>query len=257
MSTYSLLTENNVKILKGEGRGFYSVILHLAPADLSGYQVCPLATAGCKASCLNTAGHGGMFKAGETTNKVQECRKRRTRMFFEHREQFMALLVTDIRKAEKRAEKRDLTLVVRLNGTSDIAWEKIRVGEHRNVMAVFPHLQFYDYTKIAPRMSKVGTEGFPVNYHLTFSWSEDNKQQAIELSLNGYNVAVPVMPDVEHTVLQALFPASVLVNGDETDLRFLDVPGSLVILKAKGRAKKDVTGFVVRNGVDFRIRQGY
>ena len=35
-----------------------------------------------------------------------------------------------------------------------------------------------------------------------------------------------------------------VVNGDETDLRFLDKKGVVVGLIEKGRAKKDETGFV-------------
>jgi hypothetical protein len=34
-------------------------------------------------------------------------------------------------------------------------------------------------------------------------------------------------------------------NADDTDLRFLDPKGVVLGLKAKGRAKKDTTGFVV------------
>ena len=142
-----LLTIGNPKTLKGEKEGFLTFILHLAPADVSGYQTCPKATAGCKAACLNTAGRGGMFKPGGT-NTIQEARKRKTRFFFENRTEFMALLVEDIKRGIKYAEKRGFIPVFRLNGTSDIAWEKIRVGEFRNVMEMFPAIQFYDYIKI-------------------------------------------------------------------------------------------------------------
>ena len=120
---FKLLSTSNTKVIKGEGRGYKTFILHLAPADLSGHEVCPKRTAGCTAACLNTSGHGGMFKPGATTNPVQEARKRRTRLFFENRAQFMADLKADIQRAIRYSQKRDLTPVFRLNGTSDLSWE--------------------------------------------------------------------------------------------------------------------------------------
>ena len=80
-----LLSTANPKIQKGTKLGYLSFILHLAPADLSGKEVCPKRTAGCTAACLNTAGRGGMFKKGETTNIIQQARIRKTKMFFEQR----------------------------------------------------------------------------------------------------------------------------------------------------------------------------
>jgi len=97
-----LLSTGNPKVLKGIKQGFNTYILHLAPYNVSGYQTCPKATAGCAAACLNTAGRGGMFKRGETTNTIQEARKRKTRLFFEARFDFMTLLVKDIELAIKQ-----------------------------------------------------------------------------------------------------------------------------------------------------------
>ena len=159
---FKLLSASNTKIIKGEGRGYKTYILHLAPADLSGHEVCPKRTPGCTAACLNTSGHGGMFKPGATTNPVQEARKRRTRQFFENREQFMADLALDIQKAVRKAEKLGLTPVFRLNGTSDLSWEKYAVGDYKNIFERFPTVQFYDYTKVLGR--KVAGIS---NYHMT------------------------------------------------------------------------------------------
>ena len=152
-----LLSIGNPKILKGMKQGYMTYILHLAPADVSGYNTCPKATAGCKTACLNTAGRGGMFKKGETTNVIQQARIRKTKFFFEDRENFLATLKDDIRKAIKQAEKKGLIPVFRLNGTSDIAWEKY------GVIQEFPNVQFYDYTKILGRK----VNGL-ANYQLTF-----------------------------------------------------------------------------------------
>ena len=231
----SLLTRGNPKILKGEKKGYLTSILHLAPADLSGYQTCPKATAGCKAACLNTAGRGGIFKKGESTNIIQQARIRKTVRFFEAREQFMQELALEIQSTIKYAEKRGLIPVFRLNGTSDIGWEKIRFGAYRNIFEAFPNVQFYDYTKIAGR--KV-----PANYDLTFSAADGNDADVAKAIEQGYNVAV-VFADKKMPEQYAGRP---VINADDTDLRFLDARNVIAGLYAKGKAKKDSTGFVKR-----------
>jgi len=118
-----LLSTGNPKVLKGMSQGYNTYILHLAPADLSGYETCAKRTAGCTAACLNTAGRGGMFKRGETTNVIQKARIRKTKMFFETRNYFMTLLVADIELAIKQSKRMNLIPVFRLNGTSDLAFE--------------------------------------------------------------------------------------------------------------------------------------
>lgn len=230
-----LLTVGNPKTLKGEKQGYLTFILHLSPADVSGYQTCPKATEGCKAACLNTAGRGGMFKPGGT-NTIQEARKRKTRLFFENRDEFMSLLVDDIRRGIKYAQKKDLIPVFRLNGTSDIAFEKIRVNGYRNVMEMFPNVQFYDYTKV------LGRKNLPANYSLTFSRAESNELDTRLAVSGGMNVAVVF----SSKTLPTTYMGREVFNGDESDLRFLDPKNVIVGLYAKGRAKKDMTGFVVK-----------
>ena len=226
---FKLLSTANPKTQKGTAKGYLTFILHLAPADLSGYETCPKRTAGCSAACLNTAGRGGMFKKGTNTNSVQQARIRKTKWFFEDRRAFMLELLHDIRKAVRFAHKRGLTPVFRLNGTSDLAWEKYTVDGY-NVFELFPDVQFYDYTKVLGR--KVAD--YP-NYHLTFSRAEDNYDDCMKAQKAGMNVAV-VYDRIPDNVYSA----------DEDDLRFLDPFVALVGLKAKGRAKKDVSGFVVK-----------
>jgi hypothetical protein len=221
---FKLLSTANPKIQKGTKLGYLSFILHLAPADLSGRETCPKRTAGCTAACLNTAGRGGMFKKGENTNMIQKARIRKTEYFFNDRDGFMADLAADIRKAIKMAEKLGLTPVFRLNGTSDLSWEKYGIIEQ------FPEVQFYDYTKVLGR--KVAH--LP-NYHLTFSKADGNDADVAEALLQGMSV-VAVYDKIPEGVPSA----------DETDLRFLDPKGVMLGLKAKGRAKKDYTGFVIR-----------
>lgn len=225
---FKLLSTANPKIQKGTKLGYLSFILHLAPSDVSGYNTCPKATPGCRAACLNTAGRGGMFRKGESTNVIQEARKRKTRYFYEHRNSFLQDLEQDIARAVRYAERQGLTPVFRLNGTSDLSWEKYYIIEK------FPNVQFYDYTKVLGRK----VSHLP-NYHLTFSAADGNDADVQKALAQGMNVTV-VFDEIPETYM-----GRPVFNADETDLRFLDPKGVILGLKAKGRAKKDRTGFVV------------
>ena len=229
-----LLSTGNPKLLKGEKKGFMSFILHLSPANVSGYETCPKRTAGCTAACLNTAGRGGIMKKGETTNIIQQARLRRTLAFFADRRAFLNQLTVDIIKAKVSAEKKGLIPVFRLNGTSDIAWEKYEVANNKNIFQMFPDVQFYDYTKVLGR--KVGDIK---NYHLTFSNADGNINDVLAAKQAGLNIAAVFKQ------LPEKYLGLPVINGDETDLRFLDPKGVIVGLKAKGKAKKDTSGFVV------------
>lgn len=228
---FKLLSTANPKIQKGTKLGYLTYILHLAPSDLSGKNLCPKATPGCIAACLNTAGRGGMFKRGETTNMIQKARIRKAQYFINDRDAFMKDLYQDIIKAKKFAEKQGLIPVFRLNGTSDLSWEKYEVGTTgMNLFQLFPTTQFYDYTKVLGRK----TADIP-NYHLTFSRAESNAADIPRAHKAGMNIAV-VYDEIPEGVYSA----------DEHDLRFLDGARGIIGLKAKGRAKKDYSGFVIR-----------
>lgn len=226
---FKLLSTANPKIQKGAKLGYLSFILHLAPADLSGREVCPKRTAGCTKACLNTAGRGGMFKRGETTNMIQKARIRKTQYFFDNREGFIEDLKADIRRAIRFAERKGLTPVFRLNGTSDLSWEKYGVIDQ------FPEVQFYDYTKVPGR--KVS---HLKNYHLTFSAADGNDQDVAWAVSEGMNVTVVF------DRLPQSYQGRPVFDADDTDLRFLDPRGVVLGLKAKGRAKRDTSGFVRR-----------
>ena len=227
---FKLLSTANPKIQKGTKLGYLSFILHLAPSTLSGHNTCPKATKGCIAACLNTAGRGGMFKKGENTNMIQKARIRKTEYFYNDRAGFMKDLYADICKGIRLANKLGLTPVFRLNGTSDLSWEKYEMTEGKNVFDVFAGIQFYDYTKVLGRKVK-----HIENYHLTFSKADGNDSDVAEALMQGMSV-VAVYDKIPEGVPSA----------DETDLRFLDPKGIMLGLKAKGRAKKDYSGFVIR-----------
>lgn len=221
-----LLGKGNTKTLKGEKKGYQTYILHLAPSKLSGYQTCPMASQGCAAACLNTAGRGRF-------TKIQEARIKKTRWFFEDRTTFMHQLVKDINAAIRKADRENMIPVIRLNGTSDIRWETVPVSGYSNIMELFPTVQFYDYTKMTNRIN------LPANYHLTFSRSETNDQDVHKMIQQGYNVAAVF------ETLPVTYRNLPVISGDDTDLRFLDPKGVVVGLTAKGKAKKDASGFVV------------
>ena len=238
----NLLSVGNPKVLKGLKQGFNTYILHLAPADLSGYETCAKRTFGCTAACLNLAGRGGMFKKGETTNVIQQARIRKTKMFFENRVEFMAQLVKDIELGIKQSAKKNLIPVFRLNGTSDLAFEKYEVVRNgqlfRNIFTAFPEVTFYDYTKILGR--KIANLA---NYSLTFSAADGNDADVAKAIAQGYNVAT-VFGLKKTEPMPETYMGLPVFNGDESDLRFLDPKGVVVGLYAKGKAKKDTTGFV-------------
>jgi hypothetical protein len=237
-----LLSTGNPKVLKGMAQGYNTYILHLAPADLSGYETCAKRTAGCTAACLNTAGRGGMFKRGENTNVIQQARIRKTKMFFENRVEFMTTLVKDIELGIKQSKKMELVPVFRLNGTSDLSWEKYEVVRNgklfRNIFTAFPEVQFYDYTKVLGRKVKEYS-----NYQLTFSAADGNDSDVLRAMNEGLNVAV-VFGIKKTLPMPVDYLNRPVFNGDESDLRFLDPKGVIVGLYAKGKAKKDTTGFV-------------
>jgi hypothetical protein len=238
----NLLSVGNPKTLKGMKQGYNTYILHLAPYTLSGHNTCPKATAGCAAACLNTAGRGGMFKRGENTNTIQQARIRKTQLFYNNRDEFFRLLTKDIILAIKQSTKKGLIPVFRLNGTSDISFEKypVKMGNvyYSNIFEAFGYVQFYDYTKVLGR--KVN---HIANYHLTFSAADGNDNDVESAMYNGMNVAV-VFGVKKTEALPEYYRGVQVFNGDESDLRFLDPKNIVVGLYAKGKAKKDTTGFV-------------
>jgi len=250
----SLLTETNPKTDKSRKHGYLTAILHLAPGRLGGANVCPFATPGCLSACLNTAGHGGIALDAEGLNTVQRARIRRTR-FMRQRVAFWAMLERDIAAHLRRCERLGLRPAIRLNGMSDLAWERRRalVGGvwHENVMRAWPGIEFYDYTKSRPSLrGERGTGKLPPNYHLTYSLSEheDSEAFAAEALALGWNVAVVfgLRKDGrrKRKRLPATFWGMPVIDGDAHDVRFLDPRGVIVGLRAKGRALRDDTGFV-------------
>ncbi len=224
--------DRNAKTVKGHAKGYMTGILYLAPANLSGYEVCPNRSKGCTMACLNTAGRGQF-------STTQAARIKKTKAYFEDRAGFCAQLDREIKALAKKAGSLGFVPCIRLNGTSDLAWESIST-----IMQDNPGLQFYDYTKSPSRMLAFLDGSMPVNYHLTFSASENNQAVCKTVLDRGGNVAMVFSTKRGHALGQVSGGAEVL-DGDESDLRFLDRPGCIVGLRAKGRARRGGNKFVM------------
>lgn len=229
--------DTNAKTVKGQTEGYLTGILYMAPANLSGYNTCAMAEAAqCIKPCLNTAGLGGVYTS------IQEARIKKARLYFEDRDLFMHNIVLDIKKLIKKASDKGFIPLVRLNGTSDIKWENVPLTvdgiEYPNIMSVFPDIQFYDYTKIANRSS------LPKNYDLTFSYSGVlGYQKYVQIALaNRMRIAVVFRSE---KTIPSKFLGLPCVSGDNTDIRHIEAGNIIVALYAKGKAKKDTSGFVV------------
>jgi hypothetical protein len=230
---------SDAKTVKGEKKGYLTAITYLAPSDASGVtNTCPSASKGCRKACLFTSGRGRM-------SNVMEARINKTKFFVDDQVTFMLQLKREIIAFIKKASKLNLIPCVRLNGTSDIAWEDIEL-DGKNIMEHFSGLQFYDYTKRLTRMVVWLAGGMPRNYHLTFSRSENTSDAVVrDILKEGGNVAVVYadkLPDSDFGFVE-------VVNGDESDLRFRDRQSVIVGLTYKRTtvAKDDAieSGFVL------------
>ena len=234
-----LSTSADAKTIKGQVHGYLTGILYLAPSDISGVNLCPFAKlAGCEVACLYTAGRGAF-------SNVQLARIAKTKLFNHDRDAFMMHLVYSIKKVIRDALKQGLIPVIRLNGTSDIQWEKIPLTvdhiDYKNIMEVFPQVQFYDYTKIPTRSN------IPANYDLTFSFSGvDTFQHVWQKALKNTELSRFAVVFSNRDRIPTEFAGMNVIDGDSTDLRFLDKLNTVVGLYAKGKAKKDDSSFVVQ-----------
>jgi hypothetical protein len=223
----ALLSTNNTKIKKGEKFGWRTYGLSLSPAGKSGKQLCPHRSEGCEAACLDESGMG-IF------SNVQEARLNKTLFFINNRPVFLNDLNKELKNAEKYGKSKNIPIAVRLNVLSDLPWHKMIDMES------YPTIQFYDYTPNPKRMLQFIQGELPKNYHLTFSRKENNQSTCEIISGCGGNVAV-VFDKLPETYM-----GKQVIDGDESDLRFLDPKGCIVGLKAKGKAKNDNSGFVVQ-----------
>jgi hypothetical protein len=249
---------DSAKAIKAVGFGYYNAIHYLAPHSLSGKNLCSHASAECISHCLGWhSGQAAMVKNEADINSVRQSRLDKAKRFMSDRKAYLRDIAVSIANGHAKAQKRGLKLCVRLNGSSDIAFEGIAIeidgtlasklskafgrpfaiGRYANMMTLFSELQFVDYTKNHSRLNRK----LPANYSLTLSRHEKNEAQSIAALAAGHNVAVifDELPSHWH--------GFTVINGDEHDLRHLDARGVVVGLKAKGnKLKKSDSAFVVR-----------
>ena len=229
------------KIALNENYSVFGTVLYMMPAMNSGREACAGRSPGCTASCLEkNTGRMDMSNA-------KRARRRRHACFYADRSRFLADLHEEIQAHVKAAKRKGLTPSVRLNGTTDLPWHKMKFTDkagvkHANLHEASPDAQFYEYTKLPLKGE------YPPNLHLTFSVSErsDADDRAATYLEAGYSAAV-VMRIGKHEQPDTFRLGSVdypVVDGDLHDARFLDPPGSIAALAAKGLAKKDASGFV-------------
>lgn len=261
MSTFQFrrfFSTDSTKAIKATKYGWLNAINYMAPAATAGAgNLCPHASAGCMALCLGEHSGQAAMRPEGGTNSVIESRRRKARWFMADRAAFLYEAAAHIARAALQARAAGMRLAIRMNGSTDIAWEGVRftvspelsdyIAHYtgftvapglRTLFDCFPDIQFVDYTKNPRRFDRA----LPGNLDLTFSRSETNEPTALALLQRGVNVAV-----VFANALPATWHGFPVHDGDQHDLRHLDPKGGYVIgLSPKGnKAKRDTSGFVV------------
>ena len=237
---------DSAKAIKAEKFGYLNAINYMAPHDSAStedlkFSLCSHASPGCIALCLGKySGQAAMVSDLENgTNVVRESRIAKSQWFMTDRAAFMAEMTDHVRAMTRKAQRENKALVVRPNGSSDLSFEYIRTDDGQSLPIRFPMIQFVDYTK---NLKRVLSPARPANYHLTFSLSETNRDDALAALAAGFNVAV-----VFGEGMPAKYLGHDVIDGTEHDLRHLDPSPVIVGLDPKGaKAKHDTTGFVVR-----------
>ena len=247
--SYLLTVGNDAKTILGEEYGFLTGILYLAPSTVSGIvNLCLKASEGCKIACLFTSGRGKF-------TSTQQARINKTILFVRFKPQFWAQLIKNIKSLIRKAKRLGLIPVIRLNGTSDNLWERIKIKGTKfdglTIFEAFPEVQFYDYSKYTFQERP----NLPNNYHLTYSFSEDTTPEILVDNLNnGRNVAVVFnicklgnkgkCHNKCKCPLPKIWNGYTVISGNDSDVRFMDPEGVIVGLRANGKARDDDSGFV-------------
>ena len=235
------LLGTSTKVERGERIGILTAVMYLSPASESGRNFCPDSTEGCRLACLgHSSGRLAMPQA-------KAGRIRKSHLFTADRAAFLAQLRADVAAHERKAKRLGMVAAVRLNGSSDLPWERNDMAAP--IMRDFPEVQFYDYTKsytramlaIPPERPVTGVYWWPANYRLTFSFSGSNHAACQQILEYGGTVAAVFA----HPPYPAEWLGFPVLDGDDHDYRYGDPGGHVIALKAKGAAKRDVSGFVI------------
>ena len=228
----NLLSKGNTNA-KTSKNSLKTFILYLAPHKQNdkGINICPMASKGCAAACLFTAGRGKF-------SNVQSSRINKSNFFIYNKELFIKKLASEIIRETAKAEKIGEKIAFRLNGTSDIDFiYLLKKYASLDVEDLKSYAVFYDYTKILGKVKKYKNHS---NYYLTFSRAEDNESASIAALNDGANVSI-----VFNGELPNYWRGFKVIDGDTSDILMIYNKNVVLGLRAKGDAKKDKSGFVV------------
>ena len=211
----------------------YTYAFYLAPSNESGYNVCSHSTPECRLGCLATSGHAGMEIMSGKRTRIKDARIKKTRMFYERPDYFINWMIAEIKRYQQKAIKDNFFFSVRLNATSDIDWQNVKISG-QTIFEMFPDIQFYDYTKNADKFKNKAD-----NYHLTYSYTGRNWDLCEELLKTGVNIAM-VFNVKNESLLPKSYKGYKVINGDLTDYRIDDAKGIIVGLKWKRIALKEI-----------------
>lgn len=228
--------------------GTNTYCVYLAPANMSGHEVCPNSKH-CRAFCLNGAGRnkGDILSHGIEKSIINKSRIKKTKCFFENKDLFMNLLVKEIKQEREKAKMMGKEFSVRLNGTSDISPEDF-ILDGKNILEIFPDVQFYDYTKDIRRISLM--EKYP-NYDITLSFNGYNWETCKKFLQNGGKVAVVFLSDK----MPKTFDGYEVEDGNGYDMRYLNSPSSVIYLHYHPTANDYVNGKFVKPNTKFVIME--
>jgi hypothetical protein len=232
-----LLSEGstNAKTVKNELKSY---IMYLSPSNQNsfGKTICVKESEGCRNGCLVTT-----YRMSWGPNIAARVRK--TDFYFEDRKAFCTMLFSELSEISRKAVKGKYKVAIRLNGTSDLDFFAIVKNQIGKDLLSLDNLVFYDYTKLIGKVLKYQESMKAGKYFLTFSRSENNWSECLKALSMGVNVAVVFAND---KIKPANFEGFQVIDGDETDIEMMKVSGHILALRAKGKAIKDTTGFVVR-----------
>ena len=219
--TYPVLTRpgSNAKLSKTNDRtdGYAIYSLFLAPANVSGYEMCLWRTEDCTKLCLNCAGKGSL-------SSVQQARIRKTHRLMQETQVFFYNLVVEMLNVSNKHHGTPITPVMRLNGTSDLPWDQICPELFEFFGSV--GWRFYDYTKSFQRAKFQPWDN-------TFSFSGHNWKDCETLLLSGKARVAMVFDTKRGKPLPTSYRGYTVIDGDADDLRFLDPTGVIVGLRYK------------------------
>ena len=209
-------------------KGTMTYCIYLAPYTMAGVvngrqiNVCPNSR-WCRDNCLNGSGHNrsDILARGTGGSHINQARVKKTRMFYEDRDLFMKTIICEIKRWQRRADLMNYEFSIRLNGTSDLSPEAFKIGG-KNILELFPNVQFYDYTKVHGRIELLGKYS---NYDLTFSYNGHNWATCRKFIERGGNVAVVFASEKK---LPRTYRGIPVVDGNEDDMRYKDHKGVVI-----------------------------